>query len=66
MKSEDAVAILIPSGDHATELMDPLCPERINSVLSLLLFHTRAVKSEDAVAILVPSGDHATERTASP
>jgi hypothetical protein len=24
VKSEDAVAILVPSGDHATELMDPV------------------------------------------
>ncbi len=52
--SRDAmVAILLPSGDHETELTETqlLCPVSVNSVLPLLLLHTRAVLSSDAVAI---------------
>jgi hypothetical protein len=43
--SSDAVAILLPSGDHATDITLPLCPVSVNSVLPLLLLHTRAVPS---------------------
>ncbi len=61
--SQDAVAILLPSGDHATDATSLLCPVSVSSVLPLLLLHTRAVLSSDAVAILLPSGDHATDVT---
>ena len=63
MLSKDAVAILVPSGDQATDRTTLLCPVSVSSVLPLLLLHTRAVLSLDAVAILVPSGDQATEGT---
>ena len=61
MLSEDAVAILVPSGDHTTS--KTTCPEsvNVNNMLPLMLLHTRVVPSEDAVAIFVPSGDHATD-----
>ena len=61
MSSLDPVAILVPSGDQATEVTLLLCPVSVSSVLPLLLLHTRAVPSSDAVAILVPSGDQATD-----
>jgi hypothetical protein len=47
--SHDAVAILLPSGDHATETISELCPVSVNSVLPLLMLRTRAVPSHDAV-----------------
>jgi hypothetical protein len=43
--SKDAVAIWLPSGDHATDLTPLLCPVSVNSVLPLLLLQTRAVPS---------------------
>jgi hypothetical protein len=61
VSSPDAVAILLPSGDHATEPTQHLCPVSINSMLPLLLFHTRTELLSYVVAILLPSGDQATE-----
>ena len=58
VSSFEAVAILVPSGDHAHDRTKLLCPVSVTSARPLLLLHTRDVKSSEAVAILVPSGDH--------
>jgi hypothetical protein len=45
VRSEDAVAILLPSGDHGTDRTELLCPVSVSSMLPPLLLHTRAVLS---------------------
>ena len=52
-----------PSGDQATERMNPACPVSVRSSRPPAASHTFAVPSALPVASRVPSGDQATERT---
>ena len=54
---------MLPSGEKATELTHPVCPESVAVLDSVATSHSLTVPSRDADATILLSGEKATERT---